>query len=628
MALIILCFFWPALIVLALIGWGRIFLNLVAKNYEKDLAAAAVSGLSLLLFGGGILNLLKLVGRPALLFFLIGGLIIFLVFYAKLIKEKIAQLIHEQKIFKDKLTLVLLVAVIFLFFLRYVATFYGSNFNSADDYQAYFVFPEKMVQTGSLGSDPFSERKLVSSLGAPYFLDTFILAFFDPSALNSLDLNVGLILLALIVGGILAPLNLSRRMKIFLFLCATMVAVPTVNLTVVLLPAALFLFFFSRFFGSGDQADAARGSGRLIVIALAVAAILQMKNSLALMIISAFCLYYAAEFSRGEKKKVLAEFFGACALILILLSPWMIALHRSSGTFFYPLLGRGLSGVVYGNYSSANAQLTRSDLLSFCYEILKPFFLVFYFSLICFYREIRKRRRLFCLFILVGINILINAYATSVYGLYRYIFAYLFAFDIFVLWEMLKQPPGKNPVFPRLDYRFCAIIILAIILGNNFPNLPRWETVKYIILENKLVAQSEKLSYQKMQDALPAGATVITRLDKPFLLDFKRNTIFIADYPGGASLPPGLPFQKGPEELADYLLGHSLKYVAYSYGDQAGFSREQMANRLEPMANIWIRTEAEHALDFQDNLSALSKTRKIIYDDGKNFILDLSVKNN
>lgn len=36
----------------------------------------------------------------------------------------------------------------------------------------------------------------------------------------------------------------------------------------------------------------------------------------------------------------------------------------------------------------------------------------------------------------------------------------------------------------------------------------------------------------------------------------------------------------------------------------------------------WI-FEAGHTFDFQDNLKELGKNRKIIYDDGKNFVLDL-----
>src|SRR5260370_30905540 len=40
-----------------------------------------------------------------------------------------------------------------------------TNFNRGDGFHAYFVFQDKMRQTACLGPDPFSGRRLRSSLG-------------------------------------------------------------------------------------------------------------------------------------------------------------------------------------------------------------------------------------------------------------------------------------------------------------------------------------------------------------------------------------------------------------------------------------------------------------------------------
>jgi hypothetical protein len=37
----------------------------------------------------------------------------------------------------------------------------------------------------------------------------------------------------------------------------------------------------------------------------------------------------------------------------------------------------------------------------------------------------------------------------------------------------------------------------------------------------------------------------------------------------------------------------------------------------------WIKNELLHVNDFQDNLIELAKTRRHVYDDGSNFVLDL-----
>jgi hypothetical protein len=131
-----------------------------------------------------------------------------------------------------------------------------------------------------------------------------------------------------------------------------------------------------------------------------------------------------------------------------------------------------------------------------------------------------------------------------------------------------------------------------------------------------------------MQDAIPEGATVLTRVQYPFLLDFTRNQIFIADYPGGSSPPPGIPFFRGADRLADYLCRRPIRYVAYSYRLEAGFYDDLFRERLSPGTEPWLRLQALHTQDFQRNLAELGRTRKSVYDDGDVFVLDLSTSSN
>ena len=126
-----------------------------------------------------------------------------------------------------------------------------------------------------------------------------------------------------------------------------------------------------------------------------------------------------------------------------------------------------------------------------------------------------------------------------------------------------------------------------------------------------------------MQQSIPEGKTMLARVRDPFLFDFKRNKIFIADEPGLSSPPPGIPFFKGPEALADYFLSKSIRYIAYSYTYPPGFHTR---NLLDSPHHILIRTQIKHTVDFQDNLDKLGNTRKRIYDDGEIFVLDLLKK--
>jgi hypothetical protein len=91
-----------------------------------------------------------------------------------------------------------------------------------------------------------------------------------------------------------------------------------------------------------------------------------------------------------------------------------------------------------------------------------------------------------------------------------------------------------------------------------------------------------------------------------------------------------MPSFKGEEALADYLVSKSIRYVAYSYANEANFPRKSLAGRLEikPQVSFWLRNQALNTFEFQDSLQKLGKTRKRIYDDGENFVIDLSSNKN
>lgn len=154
--------------------------------------------------------------------------------------------------------------------------------------------------------------------------------------------------------------------------------------------------------------------------------------------------------------------------------------------------------------------------------------------------------------------------------------------------------------------------------------------INYIFnFSDSLLVKPEKISeYFNMQKSVPENEKIMVRLEEPFLLDFHRNIIFNVDYPGGASLPPGMPFFKGPDALADYLISKSIRYVAYAYANEANFQIKRLESRLSKNSHPWERTEAQHTFDFQDNLLKLGNFKRRIYDDGDIFVLDLLQQNN
>lgn len=125
-----------------------------------------------------------------------------------------------------------------------------------------------------------------------------------------------------------------------------------------------------------------------------------------------------------------------------------------------------------------------------------------------------------------------------------------------------------------------------------------------------------------LQAAIPPGEPLLARLSKPFLLDFTSNPIYTIDWPCAASPPPGLPCFSGPKLLAEYLCSRSIRYIAFSYSEEAGFPRSLARSRLKHENNFW-RTSAEYTIAFHDILLEMVTQYATIYDDGKNFVLDL-----
>jgi hypothetical protein len=148
--------------------------------------------------------------------------------------------------------------------------------------------------------------------------------------------------------------------------------------------------------------------------------------------------------------------------------------------------------------------------------------------------------------------------------------------------------------------------------------------IQFGISHKILNPEIERQTYITLQQSIPAGEAWLSRLEFPFLSDFRRNLILIADWPGNASLPPGMPLNQGSDALADYLLSQSIRYVAYTSGTEAGFRRQDFISRLDSSERQWIKVTTQNTFTFQDHLLELSKTRKKLYDDGKHFVLDIN----
>jgi hypothetical protein len=226
------------------------------------------------------------------------------------------------------------------------------------------------------------------------------------------------------------------------------------------------------------------------------------------------------------------------------------------------------------------------------------------------------------------------AFSTGGSEAYRYSYPlFLVMFVIFLSSFVENIEQNKlNLKFKKTAFSGAVFLSLLVALGSHSYKKGKFynplEKIAWDLRNVPLVTLDEREKYSKMLDSVREGEIVLTRLDKPFLMNFKKHTIWIVDYPGGASLPPGMPSFKGEEALADYLVSHSIRYVAYSYANEANFRRKSLEVRLNPEEPFWVKNQALNTFEFQESLQKLGESRKRIYDDGENFVIDLSSNKN
>ncbi len=642
-----LAFSWGICILFSFIGWGNAINRIVFPKYRIDWGQKAAWGIAFSIFVGGILNVTWAISRATILVYLGAGLLYWLFDTFKTRLSGIGSLsnrIYDYR--KDKIVVIGIFVVFFFLLLQYggwvsaKAFDYRDNiqaFNWGDDFAAYFVFPKKMLQTGSLGPDPFSERRIVSSLGGNYFLHTFILSMLSVKNLNLIDPGLGMIIAIGLLLGYFKNKGTPKKAAVFILLFLLLTPIPRVNTTAFVIPLVLFLSFFRTLDWEGLRTG--HFMANAFIIALLSAAICSLKSTFIPACAILFILSYFFYIIESKiKKRAAYEFFIATGLVGVFLLPWMISMYQSSGTLLYPLLGRGYHGSVYdGTFLHPTTGLTTSLVIRLLrYQFGRLYILLLLLlSFISFLsRPTKFVRRGASLSI--SISAILGAPIMLIIARIphpRYYFSYVFAAIIILMMMALSNTEEKNnSKLKNYTAAFTAILIAGIILGHNWYSVLWYspksqysqsiQNIKAGMADPPFISDEVVSRYARTQQSIPQGETVLMRLAYPFLLDFKRNRIFIADWPGGASLPPGMPSFKGAEALADYLTSKSIRYVGYSYGNEALFWKKRFGKRVY-QGHPRIRTEAQHAFDFQDNLKQLGKTRKRIYDDGYIFVLDL-----
>ena len=632
-------FAWGIVVLLSLTGWGGALSRLLFPKQDTDWGQRAAWGLAVSVVVGGGLNLLSWISRTTVLVYLGLGVVAWLAWVIGALIRRPMRLKSRSQPFPEARTRRALwvggmLAVGLLALIQYAGsvsvtrTDYpsspagGVRFNQADDFEAYFVLPEKMLQLGSMGRDPFCARQMESGLGGQSFLHTFILSVLAPQHLHLLDPGLGLLLTIGLLWAHFKQRGISPAWSAAMLALFVWTDPPTVNISSLYTGMALFVSLYRTL--DWKALPASPFLSRTILIALTAAAICSLKSTFipACGVLVA-CSFIAYATSQRFKREAIAETAVTAFLIVAFTLPWMMSIYQSSHTLLYPLLGRG--------YHRAFSWLTVSRgvrLLLQHFAEPTPAALV---ALGVFYlgsrrREISGREAELSLLLAAAVGHAAVTLATgggaSVNA--RYSFAFVFAAILVLITEAVSSSPAAGQNRWQASGPLVATGVALFLVGATwFPSRTFYteclQAIRLGVQRTPLVSRSEMAAYQRLQQSIPQGEVILTRLEKPFLLDFQRNTVFLVDY-AVVSPPPGMPLSQGGEALQRYLASQSIRYVAYTYAGEADRQAAVAHDIYPPFAVFQLQSTS----DFEDELEELAKRTRRIYDDGRSFVLDLS----
>jgi hypothetical protein len=552
-----------ALATLMLWGWGQAFRR--AFYLEPGTWAANVAlGMAVVVFLGGTLTLARMAYPWALAVVAVTGMLLSLI------------------ALRAPPVRILLAAPVLIFTIA--TQLRPSVYNLYDDYQKYFAYPVRMLETGTVFGSPLSAIGM-QTLGAQAFLDGFVVAFFPIQYINGVDAVFGLFLCLILA----SQITQYRLMTMICMLSVIFINPQYVNISTLYCGSALIMAI-----AACESSPAAVG--------LLCAALIAMKPTFAVFV--AIHLL-AMAFVEGWRWTVRTG--GATAIFLL---PWILvhAPHYVAGLHAHlppptPVVGQvetdslnlfSFATLDYqsspGNYTLLIAALVICGLICFragrapacCASGVATFF-VFIYVLGPIH---------------AGYEHSLRYYAPIAIGL---------APAVFGLTANCASRPSWLPV-----------LVAAIPLAAFGPSLltrVEWALTNhsvasytelatapdYVDYNRRVLYGAERETIRAIQEKVPAGEPVLAWVNTPFYLDYKRNRIFDIELAG-----IGNPWAEIP--AARYLILDYNGYATRPRGEYVEFALDVGAGE---------RRNALRALDFIRRIDELVRTGEVIFDSGE-----------
>lgn len=611
-------FLWGLVVLSAFIGWGRVAARL-AGAAEPDWGLSAGWGMALLVAIGGVLGFFGLAMAPVLFGLVFFGVAAHLAGYGK-----------WRFPFKGWSVaawgLMAVVAVVML--AQYSAVVSLKAVNCPDDEVAYFTFISRLLQTGAI-LEPFSLRRLATFGGHTFLQSLVVMAGTEENAFL-LDRGIGALVAMGLVAGFLRGAKTNPALPYIVAMVLTVfMPLPFGNSSSHLNGFVFFLTLFRTlhlfpltFLGTLPGTPWGPGPRRLWLIGMIGAGMSALKAPMMVAAAAAIFFYWLIpvllERENWRRAGAALGHLGLSASVFLI--AWMGMLYRSSGTVLYPLFGGNNRPEYASTYWEAVGPERLLELLWDYFS--QPLAVVALTGLVI---HVFRRGDRASLALYLGALVVAAATATTLTNdtaltQHRFVApalnAALVATVIHFLkgiWEDLAEKGGTSPMPRAGDAIFIAFALLMA------PYSVYHNTSRLIDgLDARVITPQQRAAYAEMQAAVPRGERMLAIIDQAFALDYTRNTIFNIDMPGGASPDPGMPFFKGPRALKEYLIGQSVRYVAFrdfETPDYCLYRRDVWVKQARGISPQW-RQHSKYYLDLFDTVTELAKSETMVYRKG------------
>lgn len=620
---------WAWLLLVSFTGWGR-WTGKLFRVQRLPASVACSLGIAAIVFLGGWLNLLHAIYPSVLIALTMIGLALYFVLRGQRPERYKWRPFWKSTSLWSKL---LLGIAILILVLRVAGTVRLGNFNISDDSAAYLVFPQKMLAAHHFAIDPFSDRRVISSLGGAYFLQSFFVGITSITHIAMADRTLGLILLAAALFDIGALFDLSPFQIALMEFLAYLAPQETINLTFVILPISLLLGMIWLLFQAEKIEN--RSWNALLAGVVGGATIALKSTYLPIVAIYALVPYAVVRWQTQKLRRVVSPLIVGLGSLAVL-AAWMIAMKMTSGTYLFPILGAGVDYSSYGLFHSMVRFPTHRAVIKVFLQALAIGVLI----CILLAAGVKNYRSKIALWILAASAVAITAFNYRSGGdfIWRYNFPQ-FLCAIVIFYAATGSEFRAQPRPARMRLAFCVgILSLAGMMfyydaaGQNPRPFRQMRTeagdyrkaLRAGLSGVSLASPSLQGEYLAVERALPDHAVALENVGRPYLFNLSHRNIYIMDWPGAASPAPGWPFGHTPSQLANYLRRNSIDYVIYDYRYSSWYDAGACVSLERPSLYsselyvlFWMSVLANHQFD------QLRSHYQSIYDDGKIAVIDL-----